>query len=169
LAEHPGSQPPDPVAEPLDAPADYPFPRSQTGLLAWPVIEERLMQAPNYWLATVRPDGRPHVAPLWGVWVDRALYFDGSPATRWARNLAANPAAAVNLESGYDAVILEGVVEDVVTDEALAARILAAWEGKYGRLPPEPATRGMFRFRPRVARAWSESLADGTRWRFAQS
>jgi hypothetical protein len=28
-----------------------------------------------HWLSTVRPDGRPHVAPLIAVWVDDALVF----------------------------------------------------------------------------------------------
>ncbi len=106
--------------------------------------------------------------PVWGVWVDGALYFDGLPTTRWARNLAANPVVAVHLESGDDVVILEGVVEDTVTDAELGARIVEAWAAKYGRPLPGPATEGIFRLRPRSARAWSDaSLEDGTRWRFA--
>ena len=28
--------------------------------------------SPTHWLATVRPDGRPHVMPVWTVWVDGA-------------------------------------------------------------------------------------------------
>jgi hypothetical protein len=134
--------------------------------MSWSVVEERLAASPNYWLATVRPDGRPHVAPIWGVWVDGALYFDGSPKTRWARNIAISPAVSVNLENGNDAVILEGIVETVRTDTALGTRILEVWDAKYGRLPPDPPVGGMFRFRPRAARAWSFSLTDGTRWRF---
>ena len=156
----------EPEAEPLDAPGDYPFPKDLDGLMPWAKVEERLASSPNYWLATVRPDGRPHVAPIWGVWLDGALYCDGSPESRWARNLVRNPAATVHLESGDDAVILEGVVESLKTDSELGARILAVWDVKYGRLPPDPPVGGMFRFRPRTARAWSLSLTDGTRWRF---
>ncbi len=29
----------------------------------------------TYWLATVRPDGRPHVVPLLGLWLDGRFYF----------------------------------------------------------------------------------------------
>ena len=140
-------------------------------MLPWSYAVERLERARNYWLATVRPDGRPHVTPLWGVWVDGALWFDGPPTTRWARNMAANPAVTVHLESGDDVVILEGVAEDVeaVTDADLAARIVAAWDAKYGRLHPEPAIQGIFRLRPRTARAWSSaSLEDGTRFTFGR-
>ena len=159
--------PDEPQASPPDAPAIYGFPKDATGLLPWSHAESRLEQARNYWLATTRPDGRPHVTPLWGVWVDGALYFDGLPTTRWGRNLATNPAATAHLESGEAVVIIEGVVEDLTTTPELAARIVVAWNAKYGRLAPEPDTRGIFRLRPRTARAWStSSLSDGTRWRF---
>lgn len=156
-----------PRADLLDAPDSYPFPKDAAGLLSWAHAAERLERARNYWLATTRPDGRPHVTPVWGVWVAGCLYFDGLPTTRWGRNLAANPAATVHLESGDDVMIVEGVVEDLTTDADLAARIVAAWAAKYGRLLPEPATRGIYRLRPHTARAWSSSaLTDGTRWRF---
>lgn len=109
-----------------------------------------------------------HVTPLWGVWVDGALYFDGHPRTRWGRNLAANLNVCIHLESGSDVVMLEGLAEDITTDEALGARIADAWTAKYGRLTPDPVGSGMFRMRPSVARGWShEPLNDGGRWRFA--
>ncbi|MGH9174511.1 MAG: pyridoxamine 5'-phosphate oxidase family protein, partial [Vicinamibacterales bacterium] len=104
---------------------------------------------------------------LWGVWVGGALYVDGLPETRWARNIARNPEASVNLENGSDVVILEGIVDDITTDAEVAAQIIAAWDTKYGELHPQPATRGVFRFRPRTGRGWSvDSLTDGTRWTF---
>ena len=40
------------------------------------------------WLATVRPDGRPHVMPLIGAWIEGDFYFLSGDATRKARNLA---------------------------------------------------------------------------------
>src|SRR4051794_13205580 len=101
---------------PVDAPPDYPFPKTEDGMVPWSRVKDLLEQSRYYWLATVRPDGRPHVAPLWGAWVDDFLYFDGSPQTRWARNIAANAAASVNLESGNDVVIVEGTVEFLVSD-----------------------------------------------------
>src|SRR5262249_13917682 len=156
-----------PRASRPEAPATYGFSTSLEGLLPWSHVAERLERARSYWLATTRPDGRPHVAPLWGVWVDEALYFDGLPTTRWGRNIAVNPAIAIHLESGDDVVIIEGQVEDLVTDAATAAGIISAWTAKYGKLHPEPASRGIFRLRPRTARAWSSAaLEDGTRWQF---
>ena len=43
-----------------------------------------LQDAEVYWLSTVRPDGRPHVTPLLGVWLDGGLYFCTGPAERKA-------------------------------------------------------------------------------------
>src|SRR3712207_802185 len=88
------------------------------GLLDWSQVTAQLEQARNYWVATTRPDGRPHAAPVWGVWLDGAFYFGTGRTSVKGRNLAANPALTVHLESGDDAVILEGVAEPV-TDPAL--------------------------------------------------
>jgi hypothetical protein len=157
----------EPAASRPHAPG-YSIPTGEEGLLPWSHVEQRLESARNYWLATTRPDGRPHVKPLWAVWVDDALYFDGAPTTRWARNLATNPAATVHLESGEDVVILEGTVEDLTTDAELGARVAAAYSAKYGLalvdpILPQPATRGIFRLRPRLALAWASFPTDVTR------
>jgi nitroimidazol reductase NimA-like FMN-containing flavoprotein (pyridoxamine 5'-phosphate oxidase superfamily) len=131
-------------------------------------VEAWLREARNYWLATVRPDGRPHATPVWGVWVDGALYLSGFPQARWARNLAANPAVTAHLESGDLVVIIEGTAVDIETDAELGARIVAAWDTKYGRLAPDPAGDGISRITPSSVRAWtdSSSFSDATRWRW---
>lgn len=154
----------EPRARPLRAPEVYRFPASDDGLIPWSHVESRLATARNYWLATVRPDGRPHVTPLWGVWVAGALYFDGLPTTRWGRNLAGNPSVSINLESADDVVILEGEVEDLETSVELGERVVAAWSAKYGSLEPQPATRGIFRLRPVRVRAFTGSLERGSAW-----
>ncbi|MBM7784976.1 pyridoxamine 5'-phosphate oxidase family protein [Tenggerimyces flavus] len=155
----------EPRARPLRAPSVYKFPSGTDGFVPWSHVEKRLFEATNYWLATVRPDGQPHVTPLWGVWVERALYFDGLPTTRWGRNLAANPRATAHLESADDVVILTGEVEDLEqTSAELGERITLAWSAKYGRLEPEPATQGIFRLRPRTVRAFTGSLDRGCAW-----
>lgn len=157
-----------PVEEPqarwLTMPRGYQSPAGAGDPLPWSHVVERLEGALNYWLATSRPSGRPHVTPVWGAWVAGALYFDGIPTARWARNLVANPHAAVHLESGTDVVILDGLVEDLVTGAEVAARIIEIWTAKYGRLLPQPNTSGIFRLQPRTARAWSRFPDDATRW-----
>ncbi len=98
----------EPRASRLRMPGGYLQAAEDDPLVPWSAVVERLERAQTYWLATTGPNGRPHVAPVWGVWVDGAFYFDGIPTARWARNMAANPALAVHLESGSDVVVLDG-------------------------------------------------------------
>jgi len=167
-AQETGSQALDePSARPAIAPPDYGFPREAAGFLPWSFALALLEQTRIYWLATTYPDGRPHLAPLWGVWVEGVYYFDGGSSTRWARNIAANPAAAMHLEHGQAVVIVDGRADYVQLEARLGAKIVQAWDAKYGRLHPKPVDDGVFRLRPRTARGWStQDLADGTRWQF---
>lgn len=89
-----------------------------TGLLPWSWARERLERSHDYWVATTRTDGRPHVMPVWGVFVDDALWFSSSRGSRKARNLAANPRCAISTDNAYEPVVIEGTAELV---EDLAA------------------------------------------------
>ncbi len=111
-----------PRVERPQVPEGYGAPDTDEGLLPWEWAEQKLTEAPNYWFATVRPNGRPHASPIWGIWMDGALYFDGSPETRRMKNIAANPNVAVHLESGDEVVIIEGAAGAVAAppDKALA-------------------------------------------------
>jgi hypothetical protein len=134
-------------------------------LLDWADVSDRLEKSRNYWLATTRPDGRPHVTPVWGAWLDGALYLDGIFTSRWARNLTTNPRATAHLESGNKVVIVDGIVDDVVPPVALADRIVAAFAEKYVEPLPQ-ASRGIYRLRANSVRAWTRFPHDATVWRF---
>ena len=41
----------------------------------WQTVADALARSELYWLTTVRGDGRPHVTPLVGVWVDDTFVF----------------------------------------------------------------------------------------------
>ena len=56
----------------------------------WAQGRRGLEEAELYWLSTVRPDGRPHVTPLLGIWLDGALYFCTGHDERKAKNLEQN-------------------------------------------------------------------------------
>jgi hypothetical protein len=139
------------------------------GPLAWSHAEERLERARNYWLATSRPDGTPHAAPVWGVWVEGALYFGTGRGSMKGKNLSHNPKLVVHLESGDEVVILEGEVEEVA-DRASFAAIDAAYRAKHGMGVTEAMEDGAVWYvvRPRKAYAWLESdfPNTSTRWRF---
>ncbi|HZD22598.1 MAG TPA: pyridoxamine 5'-phosphate oxidase family protein, partial [Acidimicrobiia bacterium] len=81
---------------------------SASRYVAWDDVVSRLVESLHYWLATTRPDGRPHVIPRWGVWLGDRFWYDGSPDTIHARNLARDPSCVLHLESGSQVTILEG-------------------------------------------------------------
>ena len=142
-------------------------PTSGSGLLPWSRVSERMAGARNYWIGTTRPDGRPHAAPVWGVWLDETFYVGTERLSRKARNLAADPRLVVHLESGDDVVILAGVAE-AVTDAAPLTRYADAYDAKY-QFRPDPSDGGpTYALRPRVAYAWLESdfVGGATRWPF---
>lgn len=147
----------------------YGMTMSSDGPLAWVHAEERLEGARSYWIATTRPDGRPHAAPVWGVWVGGSLYFGTGRSSVKGRNLARSPELIVHLESADDVVILEGEVEEV-RDRSSFDAIDAAYRAKYGMGVVEAGEEGAVWYvvRPRKAHAWLEDdfLGTATRWRF---
>ncbi len=70
--------------------------------------EERIAKAPNMWMATVRPNGTPHLVPIWFVVVEEKWYFATDPKSVKARNLQHNPAIAISLEDGTNPYVVEG-------------------------------------------------------------
>src|SRR5260370_3263151 len=139
--------------------------------LPWSQAEERLVRSRNYWICTSRPDGRPHSIPLWGMWVEGALYFGTARATRKSRNLVQNPAVSVHLESGDDVIILEGKATEV-SDPATFKKLDAASRAKY-KMPVVmlPAESGIYSARPTVGLSWlaKHRPATAQRMQFART
>jgi Pyridoxamine 5'-phosphate oxidase len=141
-------------------------PRKQ--YLPWSHAEERLERSRNYWICTARPDGRPHSIPVWGFWIDSALFFGTARSSRKARNLVHNSAVSVHLESGDDVVILEGTATEI-SDPATLKKIDGASQTKYKMpLTTLPGETVLYCVRPRVALAWTEKdfPKTATRWEF---
>lgn len=143
-----------------------------TGLLDWGWADERLSKSRNYWIASTRTDGAPHVAPVWGVWLDGAFYFGSDANSRKARNLLRDSRAVLHLESGDEVVILEGRMH-IETDAAILARVGQDYAVKYGLDPvadPMP-TSLFFAFVPQVGLSWLETdfPKTATRWTFTST
>ena len=163
-----------PTSEPLaqrPAMQDYGISDEPDGLLPWSYASQQLTAARNYWIGSTRPDGRPHAAPVWGVWLDGVLYFGTGSGSVKARNLAANPALVVHLESGDEVVILEGEAQWLTdVDPALWERIADHYAAKYpGFRPDPPSPQGPFvALRPKIAFGWLEQdfVRSATRWTF---
>jgi hypothetical protein len=153
-------------------PEGYGVPDSTEGTLPWSYVVERMSTAGNYWVSTVRPDGRPHAMPVWGAWLDDRLYIEGDPTTVRHRNLTGNPNVVVHLENGSQVVIIEGVAEAVKNPPRTLGESLAADMGKkyasfgYTPGPDQWDGGGLFVIAPRKVFAWTEFPKDTTRWRF---
>ena len=95
-------------------------------------------------VATVRPDGRPHVAPVWYLWDGDSFYFETGSQTVKANNLRANPNIAITVDVTTGGmrikhVILEGAVElieDPKMVRRLTERIFSRYVGIEGLQTP---------------------------------
>jgi len=145
----------------------YGVPKSRKGLLPWAWAQQRLTGSHNYWLITVRPNGRPHAMPVWGLWLDAVFYFSTGRQSRKARNLARNPRCVVCTERAHEAVIVEGVAREI-KDEGQLARLARPYHAKYRPWKLDLELGPVYAVRPRVAFGMHEKRFPGgaARWRF---
>jgi nitroimidazol reductase NimA-like FMN-containing flavoprotein (pyridoxamine 5'-phosphate oxidase superfamily) len=111
--------------------AEQPFDTDFGAPAPWPEARARLAEAQTYWLATVRPDGRPHVTPLLGVWVDGALHFVANATSRKARNLAHDAHCVITAGNPLLDLVVEGEAAKV-SDDATLQRVANVYASKYG-------------------------------------
>ena len=148
--------------------------------VGWDEGRARLEDAPLYWISTVRPDGRPHVTPLIGVWVEGAFHVTTGAHERKALNIAANPHCVVTtgtnaLHGGLDVVVEGDAVR--LTDDAALGRVAEAYVAKYGEewrftvkdgvFVHEAGEALVFRIAPRTVFGFGKDPYSQTRWRFA--
>ncbi|MET9590064.1 pyridoxamine 5'-phosphate oxidase family protein [Streptomyces sp. NPDC006516] len=170
------------TAAPADTALDSRYSGEDAAARPWAEAVALLESAELYWLSTVRPDGRPHVTPLIGLWSNGALHFCTGPSERKARNLAGNPEVVLTtgtntLDEGFD-VVVEGRAARVTEEPRLIA-LAEAWEAKYGAEWHFGVTDGMFSngaggravvfaVTPRTAFGFAKGDPYGqTRWSFA--
>jgi hypothetical protein len=162
--------------------------------LDWTAVRDRLAeglpQAPGSggpdrhtcWLATLDPDGSPHVTGIGAVWAHDAFWFETGSGTRKGRNLARDPRCALSVAThGFDLVV-EGDAVQVLDRETVAemARLWAAegWPARvddsgtaitaeYSAPSAGPPPWAVYRLVARAATAVATVEPGGaTRWRF---
>ncbi len=109
-------------------------------------IDRLLHVEPVVWLSSVRPDGGPHLVPIWFSWDGREILIASKPHAQKVRNVRANPSVMLALgeaEDDFDVGLLEGRAELLETP---AADVLpAAHCAKYRRqMAAIGLTRGEF-------------------------
>ena len=100
-------------------------PTEGSGLLSWDWATDRLTRSHDYWLATVSPERRPHVTPVWGVWREDALWFSCSRRSRKARNVARNHAVTATTDDPANPVVVDGDAEPIEDRDSIIA--FAEW------------------------------------------
>jgi nitroimidazol reductase NimA-like FMN-containing flavoprotein (pyridoxamine 5'-phosphate oxidase superfamily) len=100
----------------------------------WSTVSTVLADAELYWLSTVRGDGRPHVTPLVGLWVDDSFVFCTGGDEQKARNLEHSSNVAVTTganrwKDGMD-VVVEGAATRLTGGQTLK-RIADMYREKY--------------------------------------
>ena len=90
---------------------------------------DRLANEKIIWMATVRPDGRPHLVPIWFVTYEDAVFICMQEGSVKARNLAHNPRIALSLQDGMYPLIAEGTV--TVVQRPYPDALAALFQNKY--------------------------------------
>ena len=129
--------------------------------IEWSWVTNQVSEARNYWVATIRPSGLPHVVPVWGVWQNERFHFFTDEDSLKARNIRRDPRAVVHLESGDRVVILEG---ELVSHPA-TAEIVSEYETKYDMSLGE-SPGDVYTLNAAKVLAWTESdfPKTATRW-----
>jgi len=150
--------------------------------LAWSRALKQLEESSSgtYWLATVKPDGRPHVAAVGALWVDGKIYFTSGTRTRKGRNLAVNPNCVFSVSlTGID-LVFEGTAVRI-TDRPTLLRLAKRYEAQgwparvsddaltaeYSAPSAGPPPWNLYVLKP--ARAFGVATAQpwgATRWQF---
>ena len=147
----------------------YGLSESEEGLLPWSWAEDKLRNTATFWVATIHPDGRPHMMPVWGLWGRDAFWFGSTLASRKARNLLSDPRCTVTTEDAIDTVVLEGIAERILDDEATEWYTNAANEKYAANYTYDPAINAIFAVRPHRAfgmRAAEDFTGSPTRWQW---
>lgn len=146
--------------------------------VGWQQVSDTLAAAELYWLTTVRGNGRPHVTPLVGVWVDDAFVFCTGPTEQKFRNLEQSKAVAITTGNnawadGLD-VVVEGAAQRITGSDALKT-LADAFRAKYGDawdfandgevFNPNQQAAHVFRVPPDKVLAFAKSPHGQTRFR----
>jgi PPOX class probable F420-dependent enzyme len=108
---------------------------------------ESLLEGPNYGhLATVRPDGRPQVNPMWFAWDGERLRFTHTTKRQKYRNIETNPNVAMSVvdpQTPYRYLEVRGVVEEIIPDPtgAFYLKLNDRYSGPLTEPPPDKADR----------------------------
>jgi len=112
----------------------------RSGQRPGPDVLRRLAEERNVWLCTVRPDGSPHLTPVWFVHDGSRWWIGTDGGSVKVRNIRAESRVSLALEDGGSPVVAEG--DAVPRHEPFPAGVVAAFAAKYGWDVTEPEQPG---------------------------
>ena len=136
------------------------------GLLPWSWVAKKMNGCRTFWLATIHAThARPHVMPVWGVWLDDVFFFSTGSKSRKGKNLSANPACTVTNDDSEEAVIVEGQAKTINGPEGLE-RMAVAYKKKY-KMDPRNMGEPIYRLAPKTVFGFVEKSfpKSATRWK----
>ena len=140
-----------------------------SGLLPWSWAEQRLIRSHDFWLATVTPQGAPHLMPVWAVWLSGRLWFSSANGSRKARNLSTDARCAVSTDNPLEPVVVQGRAERISGADELRAMLAAEndkYHTSYGPEMVDPALNSVFALRPEWVFALDSSVFAGSPTRY---
>jgi PPOX class probable F420-dependent enzyme len=112
---------------------------------------ERLLSNTIAWLATTRPDGRPHLVPVWFLCLDDRIFVLTQPGSQKVLNIASNPYVSLALDDtddGREPLVLEGraSLEQPAAHETALVALFVKYRGHLERMDwPEKSMRADYR------------------------
>jgi PPOX class probable F420-dependent enzyme len=108
-------------------------------------IDRLLASEPIVWLSTVRPDGTPHLVPIWFSWDGERLFVASKPEARKVRNLRQNPKVMLALgepDEDFDVGLVEAEAElpTATTAELLPAGHFEKYRDRMAMIGLDEAT-----------------------------
>jgi nitroimidazol reductase NimA-like FMN-containing flavoprotein (pyridoxamine 5'-phosphate oxidase superfamily) len=136
-------------------PKEWHVPNDPKLWMTWANTDEKLRKEEVYWVSTASKNGRPHAAPVWGIWKGGKFYFETDPESTKGRNLRANPRIVFHLQDGLDTVIVEGNVS-LEKDPKELDYLMKAYIRKYDYKPDwsNSDAQVVFKVVPSIAHAW---------------
>ena len=89
----------------------------------------RIRETEDFWLATVRSTGAPHLVPIWAILVDEVIYMGTQPKSQKVRNLLANSGAVLALPDTRNVLILEG--KSRILEQSAPTGVMERFKKKY--------------------------------------
>jgi len=122
----------------------------------WRTIDARLGRELSIWISTVRHNGRPHLTPVWYVWLEDRIYVATGTDTQKFANLRGNQTVALALPDADSVIILEGEAHaaDRKTSDKLAEYFYNKyeWDFRYD----ETADWRLIEITPHKVLAWGD-------------